>query len=244
MKYAVMSDVHANPDALMRVLDECTRLGVDQVVCAGDVVGYGPDPAATVRILRERGIPAVMGNHDAAVVAFHDDTGMIRSAQDGVARHRAELGVEDLAWLSSLPFVYEGGGFAVAHANFAHPDRMSYVYDRQDARASFTRRSERLLFVGHTHAEALFAFGIVSDPYFPDCGQVEPRDFRLVRDFQYLINVGSVGYPRVNPYSSFVSYDSDSGVVRFHHVDFDFRSYAESLRQKAIEVPAWMNDHG
>lgn len=70
MRYAVMSDIHANSQALERVLDDAARYGVEQVVCAGDVVGYGPDPVGTVRILRERNIPTVMGNHDVAVANY------------------------------------------------------------------------------------------------------------------------------------------------------------------------------
>ena len=73
MKYAIISDIHANPVALEKVLSDSARYGVEKVICAGDVVGYGPDPVGTIRILRESNIPVVMGNHDAAVA--------------GVARH-------------------------------------------------------------------------------------------------------------------------------------------------------------
>ena len=90
MKYAIISDVHANPAALERVLADAKRCGADKVVCAGDVVGYGPDPAGAIRILRERGIPVAMGNHDVAVADYVGIGYMIGSAQDGVARHRAE----------------------------------------------------------------------------------------------------------------------------------------------------------
>ena len=67
MKYAIISDVHADPAALEKVLVDAERCGAEKVVCAGDVVGYGPDPTGAIRILRERGIPTVMGNHAAAV---------------------------------------------------------------------------------------------------------------------------------------------------------------------------------
>ena len=77
MKYAIISDIHANPPALERVLADAERCGAKEVVCAGDVVGYGPDPAGAIRILRERGIPTVRGNHDAAVAGWRDTDGMI-----------------------------------------------------------------------------------------------------------------------------------------------------------------------
>ena len=129
MKYTIISDVHANPSALERVLADAEHFGAGKVVCAGDVVGYGPDPAGAIKILRERGIPTVMGNHDVAVVGWRDTNGMIGSAREGTERHRRELGADDLDWLRSLPYVYENDGFAVAHANFANPHFMDYIHD-------------------------------------------------------------------------------------------------------------------
>ena len=92
MKYAIISDIHANPAALERVLADAKQFGAEKVVCAGDVVGYGPDPVGAIRILRERGIPTVMGNHDAAVVGWRGTDDMIGSAREGTERHRRELG--------------------------------------------------------------------------------------------------------------------------------------------------------
>ena len=80
MKYAIISDIHANPPALERVLADAERCGAEKVVCAGDVVGYGPDPAGAIRILRERGIECAMGNHDAAVAGWCNTDGKIGRA--------------------------------------------------------------------------------------------------------------------------------------------------------------------
>ena len=180
MKVAIMSDVHANPMALERVLADAEQCGVEQVVCAGDVVGYGPYPSETIRILREREIPTVMGG-----------TGhMIGSAQDGVARHRAELGEDDLAWLRSLPYVYLGDGFEVAHASFCpSPMSMGYVHDRLAARDSLFNGRERLQLLGHTHLEALYRVGFVSDPHYPDSEQLEPHDFKMEDKWMYVIGL-------------------------------------------------------
>lgn len=244
MKYAIISDVHANPQALERVLADAERYGVEKVVCAGDVVGYGPDPAGTIRILRERGIPTVMGNHDAAVVGWRDTDGMIGSAREGTERHRRELGQDELDWLKSLPYVYEGDGFAVAHANFIDPRGMNYIHTRLEARDSIFCRDEKMLFVGHTHVEALYRVGFVSDPHYPDSEQLDPCDFKVENGWQYLVNVGSMGYPRVKPYSSYVIFDSATGEVQFRKVEFDFADYKAALRAKSIPVPPWMDEMG
>ena len=241
MKVAIMSDVHANPMALERVLADAEQCGVEQVVCAGDVVGYGPYPSETIRILREREIPTVMGNHDRAVAEYVGTGHMIGSAQDGVARHRAELGEDDLAWLRSLPYVYLGDGFEVAHASFCpSPMSMGYVHDRLAARDSLFNGRERLQLLGHTHLEALYRVGFVSDPHYPDSEQLEPHDFKMEDKWMYVINVGSVGYPRVKPYSSYVIFDSATGEVQFRKVEFDFAGYKAALLAKSIPIPPFL----
>lgn len=184
-----------------------------------------------------------MGNHDAAVVGWHDAGTMIRHARDTDEMHLKELGVDDLAWLKTLPYVYEDENLAVAHANFACPQGMGYIHDRFDARRSFIcQDEERILFVGHTHLEALYGFGFASDPHFPDCRTAQPHDFELADGWRYLINVGSVGYPRVKPYSSYVLYDPETGRVCFRKVEFDFSGYVSALRAKSIPVPDWLED--
>ena len=243
LKYAIISDIHANPAVLERVLADAKQFGAEKVVCAGDVVGYGPDPVGAIRILRERGIPTVKGNHDAAVVGWRGTDGMIGSAREGTERHRRELGGDDLDWLRSLPYVYETDGFAVAHANFVNPHFMDYIHDRFEARDSMTSREERMLFVGHTHVPALFTLGFFSDTHFPDCRREDSeRDFRMKDGCQYLVNVGTVGYPRVRPYSNYVLFDPKEGEVQFREVDFDFRNYADAMRAKSIPVPPWVEE--
>lgn len=243
MKVAIISDVHANPQALERVLDDAAWCGAEQVVCAGDVVGYGPDPVGTVRILRERNIPTVMGNHDVAVANYFGTGSMSGSAQAGVARHRAELGEEDLAWLRSLPYVYLGDGFEVAHASFYEPMNMRYIHDRFDARDSILNgHGERIQFIGHTHLEALYR--VKMDGY-PECEWLKPNDFdfKMEEGWAYLVNVGSVGYPRVKAYSSYAIFDSETGVVHFRRVEFDFADYKAALQAKSIPIPSFVEEN-
>src|SRR5262245_5697285 len=64
LKIGLISDVHADLQALDRVLEDLEAMKVDAILCAGDVVGYGPSPAETVARLSELKIAAVRGNHD------------------------------------------------------------------------------------------------------------------------------------------------------------------------------------
>ena len=167
---------------------------------------------------------------------------MISYARDTTWMHRVELGDDELAWLNALPYVYADENLAVAHANFANPQMMGYIYGEFDARHSFICRDERMLFVGHTHLEALYGFGHASDSRFPECRSAPPHDFELDDAWRYLVNVGSVGYPRVTFRSCYVLYDSTIGTVKFRHLEFDFEGYISALQAKSIPVPGWINE--
>ena len=126
MRIAFISDVHANPKALERVLDE-VRGRADKIVCLGDVVGYGPDPAEAVRFCREACDAVVMGNHDAVVCGLRSDASMSPHARECAARHREMLSKDDLDWLRNLPYVYEDSGIFAAHGALSDPENFGYV---------------------------------------------------------------------------------------------------------------------
>ncbi len=239
MKYAIISDIHANPTALERALSDAERQGADKVVCAGDVVGYGPCPAEAIRILRERGIPTVMGNHDAAVAGLRGMEDMNGHARNTCSIHRAVLARGEIEWLGTLPYVYEDENIAVAHANFVSPEGMRYIYERIDARNSLLQLEKKMMFIGHTHLEAVYKLWFPPDVNYPECEAAESQDFRAVDGYQYLINAGTVGYPRVRPYSCYVLYDSATGDAGFRRLEFDMPGYVAALKAKSIPVPPW-----
>jgi predicted phosphodiesterase len=68
VKYAVISDVHANVEALSAVLSSVAHDGVDEILCLGDIVGYAASPNECVNLLRAAGARSIAGNHDRAAV--------------------------------------------------------------------------------------------------------------------------------------------------------------------------------
>jgi putative phosphoesterase len=169
MQVGVVSDVHGNAVALDAVLEDMPR--VDGVLCAGDLVGYGPWPARCVDVLRREGATAIMGNHDRAVVrdtAFHFN-GM---AQAGVAHARDVLDDEHFAWLADLPAEREaaGGRVKLVHGHPEDPDH----YTRPHEFAPSLLDDEDVLVLGHTHVQhhETYDDGVVMNP-----GSVgQPRD--------------------------------------------------------------------
>ena len=230
-----MSDIHANPSALKTVLKDLQDMSVEKLICLGDVVGYGPDAIGAIQLIRKEADVCVMGNHDAAVAAVIGSEGFSLSAVQGIRRHCNETGVEERQWLAGLDFVFADGDMACAHGDFVKPDAFNYICSADDAIRSLNERRETVLFVGHTHKPAVFVLN-------PDGAVREidsPEALNLEAGCRYLINVGSVGYPRYGLWSTYCVYDTAKKSVVFHRVPFDFDGYERALARQDVALPSW-----
>ena len=245
MRYAIISDVHANEAALRAVLTDAADAHAERIVCLGDVLGYGPDPVSTLELVYRRAHVCLAGNHDDAVSNRFPVDDFSTFAAAAVARHRAALSQEAIDWLRHLPHVCEFGGggpdpsvgaFACAHGEFSDPKNFGYVLEAEDALPSWKERSEQLLFVGHSHKPGIFVLGESGVPH-----ALEPADFMLEPGKRYLVNVGSVGYPRTGVCRSFYCiYDDCSRTVFFRSLPFDLESYSEKMHGKGLDEAPWM----
>jgi putative phosphoesterase len=169
MRVGIISDVHANRVALEAVLEDMPD--VDELVCAGDIVGYNPHPTACVAAVRDRGVPTVMGNHDRMVVTGRNFRGN-HMARAGVEHARTELDDDAIEWLSGLPderILFERR-LKVVHGHPDDPDRYTYPAEFSPGMLG----DEDVLVMGHTHVQhaAQYGEGIVLNP-----GSVgQPRD--------------------------------------------------------------------
>ena len=228
MVYAIISDVHANAIALSAVLEDARRCGAKKLLCLGDVVGYGPEPESTVSTIRARAAFTLAGNHDDAVSGRLDASDFIDLAADAVSRHREALSEENLAWLKSLPYTYNGKSFLCAHGDFTSPRTFEYVSNEQEAAANFAATKAQLMFVGHSHVPGIFLTGASGKVY-----SLPPTDFTLEDGKRYIVNPGSVGYPRTNGNvceSTYVLYDDAEKTVSFRRLPFTVRSVMQTGR--------------
>lgn len=218
MIYAILSDIHANESAFRHVLADAKAKGAERLVCLGDVVGYGPLPEETANLVRSACTTVIAGNHDDAVTGRLDAKDFINLAGDAVRRHREVLSKKNLEWLGRLDHTYAGDGFIAAHGDFTDPKQFFYINDEDDAMANFQANDAQLMFVGHTHVPQLFLTGESGKVY-----KMDPTDFALEDGKRYIVNPGSVGYPRENNgvcQSSYVLYDSELREVTFHTLPF------------------------
>ena len=219
MRYAVLSDVHANLEALEVVLADVAARRPDAVLCLGDFVGYGPDPVACVDRLRPLLRGAVLGNHDAAAVEADDRLAARFNpyAYEALMWTRRQLTASARAYLQGLPHRIALPGVLCVHGSVRDPVE-EYILDVDTARASFRAAAFDLCLVGHTHVPAVFTQAgeaVTADPL------PAGRPLRLRPDRRYIVNVGSVGQPRDgDPRAAYLWLDTDSreaAVVRLEY---------------------------
>ena len=225
MRYAFVSDIHGNLQAWNTVLADLSVHRIDRIVCLGDVVGYGPEPAECLRSVHARCHSILLGNHDAVVGGRMSANTFNERARRMIEWTQTRLGDRARELFSRLPLALRGPGFRCVHGDFTDPAVFRYVRTPDEAAANFGATTEPLLFCGHTHETAVFLTGGSGRVY-----KIEPQDFALEEGKRYLVNVGSVGVSRDgDPRASYVIYDEERRAVYFHRVPFDFEAFRAAV---------------
>jgi diadenosine tetraphosphatase ApaH/serine/threonine PP2A family protein phosphatase len=236
MRYAILSDLHSNEEALQAVLEHSRRQGVQQYYCCGDIVGYGAGPHAAVHWARSRKIPCVVGNHDWGVAGRLDVSYFIPEGKEAINWTRQQLNIDDIQWLGDLPLTLKTKDFILVHGTLNHPEAFNYLDDIDKAPDTFFLMDRPVCFLGHRHRPEIF-IERGHRIYYPPALSVE-----LTRDQRYIVDVGSVGQPRDgNPLASYATYDTETALIEIHRVPYDM---AEA-RRKIIKagLPAVLGDH-
>lgn len=243
MRYGVISDVHGNLPALEAVLSELRRLRVDRYACAGDLVGYGPQPNECVDTVRRLGAASVAGNHDLIVTGALSEDRCERLARNSLRWTREALDDETRAFLTRLPRRLElPGGVVVAHGSLDDPQE--YVLRVDQAAVQLRRLADQMpsagiLIVGHTHRA-----------FATDGARVPPRigAWRCVSlkgAGPWLLNPGAVGQSRERRVRArFMVLDLEREEATFHAVRYDVRRTRALLRRESqprgsVHLPPW-----
>lgn len=195
MRYLVLSDLHANIDALDAVLDHASGRW-DRVLVLGDLVGYGAEPNAVVDKVRELSPDAVIrGNHDKAACGLDDGSAFNHVARIAAIWTGSALTPSNLEYLRALPCGPVGIDSTTEICHGAPFDEDHYIFDGGDARLAVESMSRPLCLFGHTHIPVIFRWvDGVFEGGAPDA-DVETL-LPLQRGAKYLVNIGSVGQPR------------------------------------------------
>jgi putative phosphoesterase len=240
MKLALMSDVHANLEALEAVLQAIAREGVDLIVHLGDLVGYNANPGECVDLIRGHHIVCVAGNHDRAVLdpALAQDFNLI--AYQAVMWSAGQLTEDHKSFLRQLPItrMFEDR-FLACHGTPVSPD--AYIsHHFQGKRVLNMLRRElspvTVCFFGHTHRRAVWYRDVRGKvAHLP----ISEQQVHLDPNNLYLINPGSVGQPRNQiPLASYALFDTAAFVVQFKLVPYNIVSAQSKIL--AANLPSYL----
>ncbi|HVY55868.1 MAG TPA: metallophosphoesterase family protein [Thermodesulfobacteriota bacterium] len=228
MRYAIISDIHANLEALLAVLDEIDKCGADCVICLGDIVGYGASPNECVEVIKERQILSLTGNHDKAACGLTEPIDFNPLARRAVLWTREALTPGNREFLRSLPEEGTAGDFMIVHGAPSDPDR--YILSEYDAEEEFPLLGDhRLCFFGHTHVRILYSLS------GEGVGVSRDERVRLLGGASCLVNPGSVGQPRDrDPRAAFLIYD-DRGEVEFRRVAYPIETAMKKIIESGLD---------
>jgi diadenosine tetraphosphatase ApaH/serine/threonine PP2A family protein phosphatase len=226
----VIADVHANLAALEAVLADAEVHGARRVLFLGDAVGYGPEPGACVRRLRElRDLIAIRGNHDHAIANDRLELGMNSLARECALWTRQQLDRDTLGWLADLPTEHVGDHWLAVHGAPRDPHRfLAYVYELtyEDNLHNLRDRQVPVCFYGHTHVQLSHVLQPAGPSKLPG-----PRELVLDRRHHWLVNPGSVGQPRDGDVrAAYALWWPESGQLVTRRVAYDITRTITALR--------------
>ncbi|MGA2138233.1 MAG: metallophosphoesterase family protein [Verrucomicrobiia bacterium] len=230
LRYAILSDIHANLEGLEVVLKDSLEQKCTHYVCLGDIVGYGPNPKECLAAIRGLECPVIMGNHDEYCASEMELVGFNAMAAEAIRWTRTQLTAEEKEWLRELKYVRHVESFTIVHATLDLPERWAYVFDRLAAQSSFNYQHTAVCFNGHTHVPVAF----VRSPTGLQGGLYSKIKIEVGR--KYFVNVGSVGQPRDrNPKASYVIFDLLTNMIELRRVDYDIPKTQKKIR--AVGLP-------
>ena len=229
MRYAIISDIHANLEALEAVLADIKKEKVDKCVCAGDIVGYGANPHECIELTREHCPVCVAGNHDFATIEKTNIEFFNQYARQATLWTRQNITEDDRKYLESLPLVADVDDcFTLVHGTLYAPALFDYIQTTFDAYLSLQVLQKPLCFVGHSHVPISF---------FLDDAVTYSTDsvIRLKEGVKAIINVGSVGQPRDDdPRAAYAMYDTEKNLVVIKRVEYDVEKAIKKIRDAGL----------
>ncbi|HUN67129.1 MAG TPA: metallophosphoesterase family protein [Bacteroidota bacterium] len=224
MRFAIISDIHANQEALEAVAASIRVQAPDAVVCLGDIVGYGARPNDCIDVVRTLTPHVLLGNHDEAAIDLGRAEYFNPYARIAAEWTHDELTEEHKTFIQALPYSLALGGILFVHSSPRDPAEWNYIITDADAQENFPAFTEPVCFVGHSHLPGIFSADLSEGP--------------VRRGMQFIINVGSVGQPRDNdPRSSYGIFDTNHWEYRNIRVEYNIDAAAAKIRKAGLPKP-------
>ena len=237
MRIALLTDLHANREAVTACLKHAAQHAPDQYAFTGDFVGYGADPSWVVDTVMDhvaRGAIAVQGNHDYSAtceIAPH----MRAEAREVIEWTRKQLNAAQTAFLAGLPLTATLGNMMFVHASAYDPIQWEYVTGVVEAERSLRASHSRLVFSGHVHAPALYRRA--DDGKMGSHVPVPGVKLPIKPQHQYLVLPGSVGQPRDGNCSAcYALYDDEARELTYFRIPYDHSGAARRVIASGLPI--------
>lgn len=239
LRYLILSDIHSNLEALEKTLALADGKH-DQVLCLGDLVGYGPDPNAVISRIQPLARVIVRGNHDKACCGLTDADDFNFLARAATEWTRSQLTPDHFEFLRGLP----NGPVRVDGIELVHGspfDEDEYIFDSLGAIQAFQSAEAPLVFFGHSHQQG--GFLLTADKHLepialPAIKNDEPAGVSFREDARFLLNPGSIGQPRDGDFrAAFAILDLDHQCVEFYRTPYDLAKTQEKMRAAGLPEP-------
>jgi len=230
MKIAIISDVHANLEALTAVMQDIESRNAERVFFLGDVVGYGADPNKCIKLIGDLCEIKLLGNHDYVAMGLESPEHFNVMAKQSIFWTRKELKKKAIERMSDFEMEATFLDYYFVHASPDNPADWNYMVSVDDAVRNFDFFSQGFCFVGHSHLPAVFCLQ-------PDrkVDLIESDWFEAKPDCRYIINVGSVGQPRDgNRNACYIEAETDTNRFEFRRVPYDLRLAQEKMRKAQL----------
>lgn len=229
MAIALISDIHANLHALDAVIRDIEDQACSEIICLGDVVGYGGDPEACVQRVRAVSSTVLLGNHDAVAAGLLGDESFNEVARGAIRATRELLSDFSLTYLASLPHEKRDGDVHYTHAHPVASESWAYIFVGESLENVFEQTDAWLMAIGHTHTPGI---GTSSHPVLE---LVRPGRFRMSPDERYVYNVGSVGQPRDRDVrATWARLDRAERTIELRRVEYDVTAAQRSIRERGF----------
>ena len=239
LRYLILSDIHANGEALTQCLEAATG-HYDEVLCLGDLVGYGPDPNSATERVRALARRVIRGNHDRACVGLLDAGEFNPLARWATEWTRRELTLENFEFLRSLPMgPLSVDGFQMVHGSPLDEDE--YILGPIEALTNLRAMTAPWVLFGHTHHQGGFALSPKGHFQAIRCARMadgEPKIVKLLDGYAYLVNPGSVGQPRDGDWrAAYAVLDLGEKQVEYFRVPYDLAATQAKMRAAGLPEP-------
>lgn len=227
MKIAIISDVHANLEALTACLKKIDELGADKIICLGDLVDYCAEPNECIELIKTNCGAVVMGNHDEAQIRYDMVEGFSNDAKISSIHTRSIIKPEFIEYIKSLPIFYRFENLLFVHGSPQNPENYKYILTAETADLNFKSFDESICFIGHSHKPIIFKE--------TNSGAETVTDENIVKGERFIINVGSVGQPRdKDPRLSLGFFDSSLWKYSNIRVEYETKTTSNKIMNEGL----------